>query len=142
MTEALRDSAPAFVAEFSESGALRQPVGTSGRVHLDRWLPFLVLHRSAEPLTSLARRVATDSPAYLVWSPDEDGLALAALAAIVTRLVEHAGQLLVVTIDDQPVEPRDEAFGGASPICRAYRRAGRWAGEARGRCARKGIRQP
>ena len=106
MTEALRDSAPAFVVEFSESGALRQPVGTSGRVHLDRWLPFLVLHRSAEPLTSLARRVATDSPAYLVWSPDEDGLALAALAAIVTRLVEHAGQLLVVTIGDQPVEPR------------------------------------
>ena len=51
-----------FVPKFSDTGALRQRVGRSGRAHLDRALFFLVLHRSAEPRTSLARRVAVNSP--------------------------------------------------------------------------------
>ena len=38
-----------FVPEFGKRGELRQPVGKSGRVHLDRWLPFIVLHRSPDP---------------------------------------------------------------------------------------------
>ena len=40
-----------FAPEFGKRGELRQPVGKSGRVHLDRWLPFIVLHRSPDPST-------------------------------------------------------------------------------------------
>ena len=32
-----------FIAEFSERGALRQPVGAHGRVHIDRSIFFLML---------------------------------------------------------------------------------------------------
>jgi hypothetical protein len=54
------------------AGARRQKVGESGRLHLDRRLPFLLLHRlgvDQDPVISLARRVALNSPAYLVWLP-------------------------------------------------------------------------
>lgn len=97
---------PTFVAEFSASGALRQRIGESGRAHIDRWLSFLVLHRSDDLRTSLARRVAINSPAYIVWSPNEDALALAAVEAVADQLIGHTGRLLVVTLDDQPVALR------------------------------------
>ena len=62
-----------FEAEFGADGALRQPVGESGRVHVDRWLPFLVLHRGDQIRRPAWRaRIAIDSPAYLVWSADDD----------------------------------------------------------------------
>src|SRR3990170_1519037 len=71
-----------FAPTFGERGELRQKIGTSGRAHLDRWLPFLVLNRSAAPAESIARRVAINSPAYLIWSPDDDPAAAEALQAI------------------------------------------------------------
>ena len=37
---------PAMLA-LSEHGALREAIGGDGRVHLDRWLPFVVLHCGA-----------------------------------------------------------------------------------------------
>jgi len=46
-------------SKFGKRGELRQGVGKSGRVHLDRWLPFIVVHRAPDPSTSIARRVAT-----------------------------------------------------------------------------------
>ena len=59
--------APPFEAAFGPTGALRQDFGTAGRAHVDRALPFLVLHR-AEPgervASSLARRVAVTA---VVW---------------------------------------------------------------------------
>ena len=60
------------------SGATRRKVGESGRLHLDRRLPFLVVHRlgaGENPAASLARRVALNSPAYLIWEegPDDEG---------------------------------------------------------------------
>ena len=61
-----------FAPEFGKRGELRQAVGETGRVHLDRWLPFIVLHRAPDPFTSIARRVAVNSPAYLIWSPEDD----------------------------------------------------------------------
>ena len=57
-------------------------------MHLDRWLPFLVLHRSDDPANSIARRVAINSPAYLIWSPrGRSGRGRRRCAAIVA---EHA----------------------------------------------------
>lgn len=97
-----------FVPKFSETGALRQAVGRGGRAHLDRALFFLVLHRSAEPRTSLARRVAVNSPAYLIWSPEDDLAAAGALDAIVAAMRERFGHVLIITLNDQLAEPRAE----------------------------------
>lgn len=97
-----------FEAEFGPTGALRQVIGEGGRVHLDRWLPFLVLHRGAGPAASLARRVATDSPAYIAWSPDDDHAALSAIEVVAGAAAEQAGRLLVITLDDQPIEQAAE----------------------------------
>jgi hypothetical protein len=90
-----------FVPQFGDNGTLRQRVGRNGRAHLDRALFFLVLHRSAEPRTSLARRVAINSPAYLIWGPDDDLAAAGALEAIVAAMRERFGHVLIVTLADQ-----------------------------------------
>ena len=112
----LQEAPPPFEPEFGKNGALRQPVGESGRVHLDRWLPFLILHRSDEPDASLARRVATDSPAYLVWSPGDDLAALSALEAVASAAAARQGRLLVVTLADQPVEFHREGSQDLPPF--------------------------
>ena len=90
--------------EFGEGGSLRQPVGDSGRVHLDRWLPFLVIHRGPGGSGSLARRVAINSPAYLVWAPDDDGLALPLLERLAATIAQRLGAApLIFMLSDQPV---------------------------------------
>lgn len=114
--EAVAQAPLQFVAEFSESGALRQPIGQGGRVHLDRCLPFLILRRSADPQTSLAHKVATDSPAYLVWSPDDDTIALAAIEVVIERLIERKGRLLIVILEDQPLAPIDRHSSELAPF--------------------------
>jgi uncharacterized protein (TIGR02421 family) len=102
-------AAPApFDAKFGKGGALRQPVGQSGRAHVDRWLPFLILQRSDDPQSSLARRIAVDSPSYLIWSGDDDLAALSAIEEVASCLVKQSGRLLIVSLDDQPLEQRDE----------------------------------
>ena len=77
--------APPFEPEFGPTGALRQDFGETGRVHVDRPLPFIVLHRAdPDSGTSLARDVALTSPAYAVWTgPADDAAAAAALDAII-----------------------------------------------------------
>lgn len=112
----LQAAPPPFEPEFGPNGALRQAVGTSGRVHLDRWLPFLILHRADEPETSLARRIAVDSPAYLVWSPGDDLAALSALETVASAAATRDGRLLVVTLADQPVEFRGEGSQELPPF--------------------------
>lgn len=107
-----KQPAPAeFEAQFGEGGALRQPVGRSGRAHLDRALFFLVLNRSQNPDTSLARRVAINSPAYLIWSAGDDAAAAGALAAILAEMKRHYPRLLLLWCDDlaAPAAPRDDA---------------------------------
>ena len=94
-----------FVPTFADNGALRQPVGASGRVHIDRSLYFLVLHRSPDPETSIARHVAISSPAYLVWGPDDDLAAAAALSAIVAEMRGRFAQVLLVSLYDQQPPP-------------------------------------
>lgn len=103
-----------FVAQFGKNGALRETVGEMGRVHLDRWLPFLILHRSHGD--GLARRIAVDSPAYCVWSPGDDQAALPVIEAVVSAAASQSGRLLVVTLADQPVELRVEGSQDLPPF--------------------------
>ena len=97
-----------FAAQFGKRGELRQPVGRSGRIHIDRWLPFIVLHRSATPETSLARKVAINSPAYLIWSPEDDVTANRAFEVVADALHKKFGCLLVIEVDDAPWKPVQE----------------------------------
>lgn len=109
MTEARpRDIPPPYSAEFAANGALRQPVGESGRVHLDRWLPFLVVHRGDGSRESLARRIALNGPAYLVWDEADDLQALAALELVARRIVAETGKLLVLSLADDEHIPAAE----------------------------------
>jgi uncharacterized protein (TIGR02421 family) len=89
---------------FGPRGQLREVFGTGGRVHLDRWLPFLVLHRTDCPQKSIGRRVAVNSPAYLVWSPADDSEAQAALEALLARLQEKLGPVLLIEVRDAAAE--------------------------------------
>ena len=114
----LRLAPDPFVAEFTPTGALRQRVGASGRVHIDRPLHFLVLHRSDDPAHSVARRVASNSPAYLVWSPDDDLAAASALRVVVTRMREHFGHVLIISLFDQ--QPVSDAADDAPSLPRFH----------------------
>lgn len=89
----------------SDTGSLRKTLGEAGRVHLDRWLPFLFLHRGPADQESLARRIAMNGPAYCLWSESDDDAAFAALSDIVRALIEHEGRLMVVTLVDGPQLP-------------------------------------
>jgi uncharacterized protein (TIGR02421 family) len=109
-------AAEPFEPEFGKRGQLRQPVGETGRVHLDRWLPFIVLHRSPEPLSSIARRVAVNSPAYLIWSPEDDRSAGQAFTAVATAMVDHFGCILVMTIEDAAWEPTPDGSQKLPPF--------------------------
>ena len=86
------------------AGARRQKVGESGRLHLDRRLPFLLLHRlgvDQDPVISLARRVALNSPAYLVWQEGADDTpALDLLDELAEEIGTSEMPLLVMSIAD------------------------------------------
>lgn len=97
-----------FEASFGPRGELRKKVGESGRIHLDRWLPFLVLHRSSDPQSGIARRVAMNSPAYLVWSPEDDAEARAALDAVLPAIREKLGPVIVFELADEEWKPHAE----------------------------------
>ena len=94
-----------FTAEFSEGGALRQVVGAHGRAHIDRSSFFLTLHRTDQPDHSVARHVATTSPAYLIWGPQDDHAAAAALQTIVAAMRARHDRVLLVSLYDQPPSP-------------------------------------
>jgi uncharacterized protein (TIGR02421 family) len=89
-----------FSPVFGKRGELRQPIGKNGRAHLDRWLPFILLHRSPDPPGSIARRVAVNSPAYLIWSPEDDDAAEEAFAALVAAMSKKFGCILVMVVED------------------------------------------
>ena len=99
-----------FVPQVNEAGSIRQAVGKAGRVHVDRPSFFLVLHRTADPVQSLARHVAVTASSYLIWGPDDDHAAAAALHAIVTEMQDRFDHVLLVSLYDQqppPPEPDD-----------------------------------
>lgn len=93
---------------FGPRGELRETFATSGRIHIDRWLPFVVLHSSAEPDESIARQIALNCPVYLVWSPEDDVEAGSALELIVARLHQQLGPVLVIELVDAQAEEKPE----------------------------------
>ena len=105
---AAKGSATIFVPEFGPKGSLRHPVGEVGRVHVDRWLPFILLHRGDAGPVSLARRIAIESPSYFVWPPTDDSSAMEAIEAVITAMAATSGRLLVISLDDRTVEFEEE----------------------------------
>ena len=97
-----------FEPKFGPNGSLRRQVGTGGRVHLDRWLPFLILHRGEPRPESLARRIAIESPSYIVWAPDDDDESLERVEAVAGAMAAEAGRLLVISLDDRSAEYEKE----------------------------------
>ena len=102
------------------SGPVRRKIGETGRLHLDRRLPFLIVHRLAAGGTasgSLARRVALNSPAYLIWEegPD-DGPALSLLDRMAADLGEPGMPLLVMALDDLDLPPESEESPTLTPF--------------------------
>jgi len=91
---------------FGPRGELRETFATNGRVHIDRWLPFLVLNRSENPAESIARRVAVNCAAYMVWSAEEDVEAQAALEVVLPSLQERLDDILLIELHDAPFELR------------------------------------
>jgi uncharacterized protein (TIGR02421 family) len=112
--------APPFDAAFGPTGALRQDFGAHGRVHIDRALPFIVLHRDdPERGESVARRVALTSPAYAVWQgPADDAAALTALETVVAEQRRRFGAFLAIMVDDLP---RPAAVPDDAPELPAFR---------------------
>ncbi|QNM83598.1 DUF1704 domain-containing protein [Sphingomonas sabuli] len=92
------------VLSFGPRGELREAFATSGRVHIDRWLPLLVLNCTDNPDDSLARQVAVNSPAYLIWSPADRDEAESALEAVLHRLHREVGRVLVIELHDEHQE--------------------------------------
>ena len=128
----LRLAPEPFEAEFTASGALRQKVGRRGRVHIDRPLHFIVLHRSDDPAYSIARRVASNSPAYLVWSAEDDLAAASALRAVVARMRAHFGHVLIVSLhDDAP----SAAAAADAPVLPEFRATVGPGDDERAKCA-------
>jgi uncharacterized protein (TIGR02421 family) len=118
--------------------ARRRKVGEAGRLHLDRRLPFLVVHRlgvGEVAERSLARRVALNSPAYLIWDAgDDDGPALALLDRLVIELGTAKMPLLVIAVEDLQQAAEGEGSQELTPFV-AVVGGGRSARELRARNA-------
>jgi uncharacterized protein (TIGR02421 family) len=100
--------------------ARRRKWGGSGRLHLDRRLPFLVVHRLAVgevAARSVARRVALNSPAYLIWDEgDDDGEGLTLLDQLAEELGEPSMPLLVLAVEDLHQLPQSEDSQELTPF--------------------------
>ena len=91
---------------FGPRGELRETFASDGRIHIDRWLPFLLLHRGEGE--SIGRRVAVNSASYMVWPPEDDEEAESALQLVVGRICQEVGFVLLVELTDRPAEPKRE----------------------------------
>jgi len=102
-TAATHDPA-ALRPNFGPAGSLRETFGEDGRVHVDRALPFIVVHRAGpDRKVSLARRVALTSPAYAIWDgPGDDDPGLAALDGVLGEARRRYAQALLIAVYDLP----------------------------------------
>jgi len=105
-----------FEPEFGKRGELRQRFGETGRVHIDRWLPFLVLYRGGRDHFDIARRVAVNCPAYIRWSAEDDDEARSVLEVVKNRLQEHLGRILVFHVCELDWSPGKEDSAELPPF--------------------------
>ena len=98
--------APVPPIDLDGGKAYRETLAGGGRAHVDRPLPFLILHRyGRRDRDSLALQVATTSPSYLVWPGRGDGEAARVIDAIVAKLRETSKRVLLVSLYDLPRDP-------------------------------------
>ena len=102
-SETLTPASGVAAIEPGPGGAVRRPIGETGRLHVDRDLFFLVLNRSDRAGDSLARNVALHSSAYLVWSPDDDAQAISSLDAMIDAMLQRSERVLLLSLYDQPL---------------------------------------
>lgn len=89
--------------DFSESGALRSDFGTHGRIHIDRPLPFVVVHRfDPDVIASLALQIGVTSPAYVIWPAIDDAEAAAMLEGVMEEERKHFPTYLIIELTDLP----------------------------------------
>ena len=136
---------PSDLPAASERGARRRRVGENGRLHLDRRLPFIVVHRlraGEMARDSLARRVALNSPAYLVWDEGaDDDPALRLLDELALEIGTSKMPLLVMEVHDLVQAPESDDSQHLTPFV-ALVAGGRSARENRAREALiKALRQ-
>lgn len=94
---------PGEAPRFATNGSLRQDFGAFGRVHVDRPLPFIVLHRvDTQVSASLAQEIATISPAYAIWPAPDDAAAHAMLDAVIAEQRRHFAAFLIISLSDLP----------------------------------------
>jgi uncharacterized protein (TIGR02421 family) len=92
--------------DFEGGKAYRATLPTGVRAHVDRPLPFLILHRfSGRDPDSLALQVASTSPSYLLWPEAGDGAALPLIQTIAAKLCETSERVLLVSLYDLPRDP-------------------------------------
>lgn len=92
------------------AGTYRHESPLGVRLHLDRPLPFAVLHRRPSDADGLALRVAAISPTHLLWrgEANADAEALSILDAVLRRLSDHFPRFLLVSLYDLPPDERIE----------------------------------
>lgn len=105
-----RRQPPPFAPQFSKADAYRLDSGNGVRVHLDRPLPFTVLHRRTPGTAGLALRLASISAASLIWTAEasNDVEALGWLDALLAWSQDAFPCPLLVSLYDLPVDDRIE----------------------------------
>ncbi len=92
--------------DLDDRKSYRRKLAAGGHVHVDRPLPFLMLHRHSDLEHSLARRLATISAANVVW-PDHanaDAEAASNVSAIVRQQQVSDTGFLLVSLYDLPLD--------------------------------------
>ena len=104
------------VIRLNSAGPSRLRLAGGGRAHVDRALPFLILHRQ-EDADSLAAGVASTSPSYVLWPERSDDEALSTIEAIAHAAHSVHERLLLVSLYDLP---RDLSLNRDMPELEAF----------------------
>lgn len=110
-------------AAVREGRSVRRKLPFGGRLHVDRPLPFLVIHRGDDSRrASAARAVTTASPVYAVWPADAgaDALGYDLVEALGATLRPLLDRFLVVELHDLPT-PETEAPDSPEPTPYRFR---------------------
>ena len=113
-----RDILAELCAGVAGGRSVRRKLPFGGRLHIDRPLPFLVVHRGASPRrASAARGVATASPLYAVWpcESDADAFGYDLVESLAATLEKMLGRFLVVELHDLATPRAALARRGLAP---------------------------
>ncbi|MGX1690941.1 flavohemoglobin expression-modulating QEGLA motif protein [Brevundimonas naejangsanensis] len=101
-----------LAARITAGKSVRRKLPGGGRIHVDRLLPFIVIHhRRRTRSASAALGVASASPVYAIWPMQAEGDAFAydLIESLSRVLKTPLGAFLVVELYDLPVPETDKA---------------------------------